>query len=86
MILEGSARSVAETLETLFALHPALRDRVVDEGGAVRRHVNIFVASENIRHTGGLATPVGEGAELFIMPAVSGGVAPGRAFQALHGE
>jgi molybdopterin converting factor small subunit len=77
---------VAETLETLFALHPALRDRVLDEGGSVRRHVNVFVASESIRHTGGLATPVGEGAEVFIMPAVSGGVAPGRALTVLHGE
>jgi molybdopterin converting factor small subunit len=39
----------------------------------VRPHVNVFVGSDSIRETGGLATPLSDGAELHIMAAVSGG-------------
>jgi molybdopterin converting factor small subunit len=50
-----------------------VRDRVITELGEVRPHVNIFVDGESIRDTGGLAAPVRDGAEIFILPAVSGG-------------
>ena len=50
-----------------------MRDRVLTERGEVRPHINIFVNGEDIRYTGGLATPVGDGAEVFLVPAVSGG-------------
>jgi molybdopterin synthase sulfur carrier subunit len=39
----------------------------------VRPHVNVFVGTESIRFTGGLNTPVPDGAEIWIVPAVSGG-------------
>jgi molybdopterin converting factor small subunit len=67
------AGNVREALERLWAIHPGVRDRVVTEQGAVRQHVNVFVGSESIRFTGGLDTPVPEGAEIWIVPAVSGG-------------
>jgi molybdopterin converting factor small subunit len=54
-------------------LHPGVRDRVVNEQGAVRQHVNVFVGDESIRYTGGLDTPLAEGSEISIVPAVSGG-------------
>ncbi len=69
--------TVGEALVILGAHHPGVRDRVLTEQGEVRPHVNVFVGDESIRHTGGLATPLGEGAEVTIVPAVSGG-APGR--------
>lgn len=69
----GSASTVAEALERLWALYPGLRDRVATEGGEVREHVNIFVGQENIRYTGGLTTPVDQDAEISIFPAISGG-------------
>ena len=65
--------TVREALEGLWALHPGVRDRVVTEQGAVRQHVNVFVGNESIRFTGGLATPVPDGSEISIVPAVSGG-------------
>ena len=65
--------TVREALERLWVAHPGVRDRVVDEQGQVRQHVNVFVGDESIRFTGGLATPVPEGAEIWIVPAVSGG-------------
>ena len=43
------------------------------ELGEVRPHVNIFVDGEDVRFSGGLDTPVGDGAEVFLIPAVSGG-------------
>lgn len=71
--LDGSAASLADALALLWVRCPAVRDRVLDERGAVRTHVNIFVDGENIRYSGGLATPVREGSEIMILPAVSGG-------------
>ena len=65
--------TVSDVLEDLWELHPGVRDRVVTEIGEVRQHVNIFVGNEAIRWTGGLDTPVPEGAEISIIPAVSGG-------------
>jgi sulfur-carrier protein len=60
-------------LLSLFAVCPGLRDRVLTESGELRRHVNIFVGNEDIRYSGGLTTPVSVGAEVSIVPAISGG-------------
>lgn len=60
-------------LQALWRLHPALKDRVVDEQGEIRPHINIFVGNEAIRLTGNQETPVTDGAEVLIVPAVSGG-------------
>ena len=68
-----SKGTVADALTLLWTLHPGVRDRVVNEQGQVRQHINIFVGNENIRYTGGLASPVSEGSEISIVPAVSGG-------------
>jgi sulfur-carrier protein len=65
--------TVADALTALWTLHPGVRDRVVNEQGQVRQHINIFLGNENIRYTGGLATPIGDGLEIAIVPAVSGG-------------
>jgi molybdopterin synthase sulfur carrier subunit len=65
--------NLREALLALFAAYPGLRDRVLTEAGETRLHVNIFVANENVRYTGGLATSVPVGAEVSIVPAISGG-------------
>lgn len=65
--------TVGEALAALWTVHPGVRDRVVDDRGNVRPHVNVFVGEESIRFTGGLSTPLGDGAEISIIPAVSGG-------------
>ena len=71
--VSGSPATVGEALEALWTLCPGLRDRVATEAGDIREHVNVFVGPENIRFTGGLATPVTSGAEILIFHAVSGG-------------
>jgi len=68
-----SPRNVGVALAALCELHPGIRDRVVTERGDVRPHVNVFVGNDSIRFSGGLATPVAEGSEIWIVPAVSGG-------------
>jgi molybdopterin synthase sulfur carrier subunit len=71
--LPGQFATVGEALEALWALYPGVRDRVVSEVGEVRPHVNVFVDAEAIRFTDGLATPVKDGVEIAILPALSGG-------------
>lgn len=71
-VANGSG-SVRDLLRKLWQLHPALKDRVVDEQNEIRQHINIFVAGEAIRLTGNQETRVPEGAEVMIVPAVSGG-------------
>jgi MoaD family protein len=69
--LDGS--TVREVLEALYARHGELRERISDHDGSLRRFVNVYVAGEDIRFLEGLATPVADGAELTILPAVAGG-------------
>jgi len=70
---EIDGATVQEVLEGLFERHGELRGRIADEDGTLRRFVNVYVAGEDIRFLDGLATPVSDGAELTILPAVAGG-------------
>jgi molybdopterin synthase sulfur carrier subunit len=65
--------TVQEVLNGLFERHEELRVRIADEDGSLRRFVNVYLAGEDIRFLDGLATPVVDGAELTILPAVAGG-------------
>jgi sulfur-carrier protein len=71
--VETEKATLYAALQALWAAYPGMRDRVVTEQGQVREHVNLFVGNEDIRYTGGLATPVPPGAEISIVPAISGG-------------
>jgi len=71
--VEVSQGSLGDALSALWTLYPGLRDRIVTEQGQVRQHINLFIGQENVRYTGGLATPVSAGSEISIIPAVSGG-------------
>jgi sulfur-carrier protein len=71
--LDSEAGNVRRLLQALWQLHPALKDRIVDEQGEIRPHINIFVAGDAIRLTGNQETSVPDGSEVMIVPAVSGG-------------
>lgn len=71
--IDCSPATVAEALVALWNAYPGVRDRIVTEQGLVREHINIFVGDEDVRYTGGLATPVRTGSEITIVPAISGG-------------
>lgn len=70
--LDRDFATVGEALDSLWARHPALRDRVLNEQGEIRQHVNIFVGSDDVKRKKGLETKVDSG-EIHIFNAVSGG-------------
>ena len=72
--LPGDLTTVREAISLLGERHPGVLHRILDEQGHVREHINIFVGDESIRVTGGLATPIQDGSEILIIPAVSGGI------------
>jgi molybdopterin synthase sulfur carrier subunit len=73
LVLDEPCKTVADALGALGRKSPGALDRIMDEQGTVRRHVNIFVNGENIRFLEGLSTPAGDGDTIFVLAAVSGG-------------
>ncbi len=71
--VEVDGSTVGEVIASLEAAHPGFRDRLLDEEGALRRFVNVFVADDDVRFMEGLQTPVADGQEVSIIPAVAGG-------------
>lgn len=71
--IRSSPATVRDALEILWAAYPGIRDRVINEEGQLREHINVFVGNENIRYTGDFSTPLPAEAEISIIPAVSGG-------------
>lgn len=65
--------TVAEVLANLNAAHDGFSSRILDEDGNIARFVNIFVSDEDVRFLDGVNTPVPDGAEVAIIPAVAGG-------------
>lgn len=68
--LPNHSCTVRDAFESLWNLHPGLHDRIVDEQGNIRQHINVFVGKECIRFTGGFAMPLPEVADISIMPAL----------------
>ena len=71
--LSISAHTVRAALEALRRSQSALYRNVCDETGKVRRHLNVFVNSDNMRDLDGLDTTLTKGDVVTILPAVSGG-------------
>lgn len=67
------ATTVAEVVSAIEALHPGLADYLIDERGALRKHVNIFVGDTLIRDRKQLSDVVADDAEVFVLQALSGG-------------
>jgi molybdopterin synthase sulfur carrier subunit len=70
--LDIGPATVAEALDALFVRHPALRDRVLTEQGDIRRHINIFVGSDDVKRLNGTQTAI-TNKNVHIFNAVSGG-------------
>ena len=66
----STVRQMVEDLERQF---PGMRARICDDSGEIRRFVNVFVGDEDIRFMQGLETPIPEGTQVSIIPAVAGG-------------
>jgi molybdopterin synthase sulfur carrier subunit len=64
--------TVGAGLDALYEQFGELRERIADDGG-LRRFVNVYIGGEDIRFLDGLDTPVSDGDEVTILPAVAGG-------------
>ncbi len=71
--VEIAGNSVAEIIENLSTAHPGIKERICDEQGEVRRFINIYVNEEDIRFLTGKETPLKDGDEMSIIPAIAGG-------------
>lgn len=82
--LEASAATVGGVLDALARTCPGVVDRVLDDRGLIRRHVNVFVGSDDVRTLGGLEANIADGDEVSIVPAVSGGAVSSRSLASWH--
>jgi len=65
--------TLAEVIDALELAHPGLKVRVLDDDGAIRRFVNVYVNDDDVRFADGLATATPDGTSISIIPAVAGG-------------
>jgi molybdopterin synthase sulfur carrier subunit len=68
-----NAATVQAALEELARKYPGIKDKLLDDKGALRRYVNLFRNDEDVRHGKGLGTELREGDRLTIVPAIAGG-------------
>ena len=65
--------TLAEVLDDLESSYSGIRARVLDETGALRRFVNVYVGNDDVRFLDGLQTPTPDGTSISVIPAVAGG-------------
>ena len=72
-IVPSDGETLAACIDGLEASYPGIKDRICDEGGEIRRFVNIYINGEDVRFLQGLTTSLKTGDEVSIVPAVAGG-------------
>ncbi len=71
--ISASAGTLGDVVGDIERRHPGFRDRVLDDTGAIRTYVNVYIGEEDARTSGGSAAPVPDGAEVMVIPAMAGG-------------
>ena len=71
--VSAGGATLAEVLDDLEAHHTGIRARILDDTGALRRFVNVYVGNDYVRFLDGLGTPTPDGTQISIIPAVAGG-------------
>lgn len=74
-LIEVRGGDLAQVIDELDRRFPGIRAKILDDQGEVLQFVNIFVNEQDIRFLDGLRTPLDEGAEVSIVPAMAGGAA-----------
>ena len=72
-VTADGAETLKDLVEHLESSYPGMRDRLCDESGELRRFVNVYLNGEDVRFLSGLGSPLSEGDEISIVPAVAGG-------------
>ena len=71
--MDVGGSTVRQALEAVFAANPTVRPYLLDDQGAVRKHMSVFVDGEQLRDRRTLSDPVPPDGEIFVMQALSGG-------------
>ena len=71
--VDAAGSTIREIVDDLEKQFPGFKERMCDDSGDLRRFVNVYVGGEDIRFLDGLDTPVPDGSEVSIIPAVAGG-------------
>ncbi len=69
----ASGSTLAEVLDDLDASYTGIKGRILDDNGALRRFVNVYVGNDDVRFLDDLATPTPDGTQISVIPAVAGG-------------
>ena len=72
-LVEGAGPTIDALLADIDRQHPGFRERLIDEDGALRRFVNVYLNDEDVRYLDRLATPVKDGDTVSILPSMAGG-------------
>lgn len=72
-VFQVASRTVREALEEIFQTTPPLRDYLLDDQGAARHHVALFVDGKPVKDRASFSDPLGQDSELYVMQALSGG-------------
>jgi molybdopterin synthase sulfur carrier subunit len=72
-LVEVNAATIGEAITELQSRYPGIGERLMDEKGEVRRFVNVYVNEEDIRFLKNKQTPLKDGDEISIIPAIAGG-------------
>jgi molybdopterin synthase sulfur carrier subunit len=72
-VVEIAAATIADAIVELQTRFPGIKERLVDDNGQVRRFVNVYVNEEDIRFLKNQQTPLKDGDEISIIPAIAGG-------------
>ncbi|MBI4635122.1 MAG: MoaD/ThiS family protein [Candidatus Rokubacteria bacterium] len=71
--VHATGATVGDLVEDLESQFPGLRERLIDDGGELRRFINVYVNQEDIRFLQGKKTSLKDGDEVSIVPAIAGG-------------
>lgn len=71
--VELEAGTVGQLIDGLEDAYAGIAEKLLDDGGEIRRYVNIFVNDEDIRFLDGKETPLNDGDNVSIVPAIAGG-------------
>ena len=69
----ASGSTLADVIDDLDASYPGIKGRILDDRGAIRRFVNVYVGNDDVRFIDGLATQTQDGVQVSLIPAVAGG-------------
>jgi sulfur-carrier protein len=71
--VQAEGTTLSEVLESLEGSYPGIRARILDDQGAIRRFVNVYVGNDDVRFLEALDTSTPDGAQVSVIPAVAGG-------------